>query len=369
MPLSPAFRERLQRLQRNHLLVALVLAGLLILWMASGDFLRAQDEPPEAQAQPQEAAAFRVETSLIKAEPHAPVQVVQGELLPMREVEILSQINAHLTERVVDWGDVVTEGQILFRLDPETRAAELARAEAALTLSQAELKGGQVLHSKQLLSETEFLRLKSAAASAYAERELRALQLRNSTIHAPFAGVVDRLPVEEGHYVQVGDALATLVDVTVLRLVAYVPQQQVYALRPGLAVEAKLLDGSIMPGTLTFVASRAESSTRSFRVEAQLENPERRRIAGSSATLTVQLSDQTAHRLSPALLSLDEGGQVGVKSVDAEGKVLFLPVEILSFDPEGVWVGGLPEEAEIITLGAGFVSAGDKVNPVNAGQR
>ncbi|MGB3611250.1 MAG: efflux RND transporter periplasmic adaptor subunit [Cellvibrio sp.] len=369
MPLSPAFRERFQRLQRNHLLVALILAGLLVLWIASGDFLRAQDEPPEAPPAAEEPAAFRVETSVSRAEPHSPVQVVQGELLPMREVEILSQINAHLTERPVGWGDVVKAGQTLFKLDPETRAAELARAEAALKLSQAELKGGEVLHSKQLLSETELLRLKSAAASAYAERELRAQQLRYSEIRAPFAGVVDRLPAEEGNYVQVGDSLATLVDIDKLRLVAYVPQQQVYALRPGLSVEAKLLDGSALRGTLTFVASRAESSTRSFRVEAQLENPERRRIAGSSATLSVQLADQNAHRLSPALLSLGEKGELGIKSVDDEGKVIFLPVEIFSFDPEGVWVGGLPEEVEIITLGAGFVKAGDLVNPVDAGQR
>ena len=369
MSFSPAFRERLQRLQRNHLLIALVLAGLLIIWLASGDFLRAKDEPPEEQPTPEEAEAFRVETSVLQAEPHSPVQVVQGELLPMREVEILSQINAHLTGRVVDWGDVAAEDEILFRLDPETRAAELARAEAALALSRAELEGGEVLYRKKLLSETEFLRLKSAAASAYAERQLSAQQLRYAEIKAPFDGVVDRLPVEEGDYVQVGDALATLVDIAVLRLIAYVPQQQVYALRPGLSVEATLLDGSTLPGTLTFVASRAESSTRSFRIEAQLDNPERRRIAGSSATLSVRLSDQKAHRLSPALLSLGEDGQLGVKSIDAERKVTFLPVEILSFDPDGVWVGGLPEEVEIITLGAGFVTAGDPVNPVNTEQR
>src|SRR5690606_41536094 len=91
--------------------------------------------------------------------------------------------------------------------------------------------------------------------------------------------------------------------------------------------------------------------------------------AGSSATLSVQLADQNAHRLSPALLSLGEKGELGIKSVDDEGKVIFLPVEIFSFDPEGVWVGGLPEEVEIITLGAGFVKAGDLVNPVDAGQR
>jgi multidrug efflux system membrane fusion protein len=140
-------------------------------------------------------------------------------------------------------------------------------------------------------------------------------------------------------------------------------------LQPGLEVEARLLDGTALPGSLTFVASLAESSTRSFRVEARIDNPELRRIAGSSATLSIRLPEQQAHRLSPALLVLGDDGQVGIKAVNAEKKVEFLPVRILSFDPEGVWVGGLSGEVEIITLGAGFVAAGDAVNPVNAEQR
>lgn len=368
MSFSQNFRSSLNRLRRSHLAIALLLVALLIIWMASGTFFRAKTEAPEQAPVPVVETAYRVETARLRAEKHAPLQVVQGQLEALRAVEIRSQINAHLSERPVEWGASVSKDQILFELDPESRAAELERAEADLVLRQAELRAGETLARKNLLSETEFLRLKAAAATAKAERELYAQQLDYAQIPAPFDGIVDRLPVEEGDYLQVGQTLATLVDISSLRLVAYIPQQQIYPLRPGLEVEASLLDGTTLTGTLIFVASLAEESTRSFRVEARIENPELRRIAGSSATLTIRLPEQQAHRLTPALLILGENGQLGIKAVSSEQRVEFLPLNILSFDTDGVWVDGLPPEVEIITLGAGFVAEGDAVDPVRVEQ-
>lgn len=364
MSLFHDFQSSLGRLRKSHLGIALILVVLLIIWMLSGTFLRAQTEVPEQQEEQPTDTAYKVETKTLYAEAYSPLQIVQGQLEPLRAVDIRSQINAHLSKRTADWGARVVSGALLFQLDPETRAAELERAQADLVLREAELRAGESLFKKDLLSETEFLRLKAAVASAKAERELNALHLNYATIHAPFDGIVDRLPIEEGDYVQVGQTLATLVDVSVLRMVAYVPQQEIYALRPGFDVEARLLDGDILKGKLTFVASLAETSTRSFRVEARIDNPEMKRIAGSSATLTIRLPELQAHRLSPALLVLGDDGQLGVKAVDAQQHVAFLPLKILSFDPQGVWVDGLPDGAEIITLGAGFVAVGDAVNPV-----
>lgn len=366
MSLRVDLKRHLTRWSHNHLAVALVLTLLLIIWLISGTFFRAQTEEPEAPPKTEQETAYRVETRKLSAEQHTPVQIVQGQLEPLRAVEIRSQINAHLTERIAQWGASVDQAGILFRLDPATKAAELARAEADLALKNAELAGGEKLFKKNLLAETDYLRLKSAVASARAEYELQALQLQYAQVRAPFAGVIDRLPVEEGDYIQAGDPLATLVDISGLRLIAFIPQQHIYALKPGLKIEASLLDGTKLPGILTFVASLAQESTRSFRVEAHLENLDLKRIAGSSATMTIYLPEQTAHRLSPSLLVLGDDGQIVIKTVDAEQRVKHQPLKILSFDPAGVWVEGLPDEVEIITLGAGFVSEGDRVNPVSA---
>src|SRR5690606_28071221 len=129
-----------------------------------------------------EESSFQVETDVLRAEGHAPLQLAQGQLDPLRAVEIRSQISAHVTARPALWGMRVESGGLLFELDPESRAAVLARAGAELQLSQAELRAGEALFKKDLLSETEFLRLKAEAVSANAERKLSALQLQYTNI-------------------------------------------------------------------------------------------------------------------------------------------------------------------------------------------
>lgn len=369
MALFPIAKDVAKRATKSHLGVALTLVVVLIIWLASGDTFRARENVSVQAAAPAVDAPPRVETRLLQAKMHQPEQVAQGELLPVKEVDIRSQISAHLSESMVKLGDSVAAGAVVFQLEQDDRAAQLARAEAELKLAEAELRAGERLFKRELMSETDLLRLQAAVAATRAQRELAERQLAYAQINAPFAGIVDRLPVEEGDFIQVGQSLATLVDVSELELSAFVPQQKVQSLEPGLPVEAILLDGTRMTGRLSYVASRAESSTRSFRVEALIDNPAFRRIAGASATLVIKLPLQKAHRLTPALLVLEDTGQLGVKTIGPEQRVEFMPIEILSFDQSGVWVDGLPDEVELVTLGGGFVDVGDVVNPVRAGDR
>lgn len=366
MALSSLVKDTARRVRKSPVAVALVLVVVLAIWLLSGDVFRAQTEAPEQSAKGEEPISTRVETRRLRSEAYAPEQIAQGQLLPIREVEVRSQTSAHLSKRVVRLGERVGEGDVLFLLDQEKREAQLARAEAHLKLSRAELRAGERLRESELMSETDFLRLEAAVAAANAERELAELQLEYTQIRAPFSGVVDRLPVEAGDFVQVGQGMATLVDIATLELSAYIPQQQVQMLEPGLPVVATLIDGTRLPGTLTYVALRADSSTRSFRVEAHVDNPNALRIAGASATLSIALAPRQAHRLSPALLVLEDDGQLGIKAVNHEQQVEFMPVEILGFDTSGVWVAGLPDEVELITLGGGFIDVGDSVDPVSA---
>lgn len=369
MARSSSLMDIVSRLRRSHVVIALLMAVLLIIWLASGDTLRAQqDEPQRHQnsAPVEGASPVKVQTRMLQAQQYVPKQVTQGELRPLREVEVRSQTSAHLAERMVELGDAVEAGAPLFRLDEEDRAVQLARAEADVQLAEAELRAAERLRKSDLMSETDFLRVQAALAAARAAREQAALQQRYARIAAPIAGIVDRLPAEQGDYVQVGETLATIVDLSALELSAFIPQQQVQALKEGLPVQATLLDGTTLAGRLTYVAARAEASTRSFRVEALIDNPAGLRVAGASATLAIVLPEQRAHRITPALLVLNGSGEIGVKAVGANQRVEFLPVDILGFDTEGVWLDGLPSQLELITVGGGFVSAGEPVEPVRA---
>ncbi|WP_409525407.1 efflux RND transporter periplasmic adaptor subunit [Nitrincola sp. MINF-07-Sa-05] len=354
----------LLRLRRaSSVLIALTLFVLLAIWLSSGTIQQASSVAPE-KPDTIPVSLLRVETELFTAQPYQPVLVAQGQIQPFRSSQITSQINGTLRTLAVEQGSVASAGTLLIQLAEENRPDEVAKSEANLKLRESELASGQRLRRDNLLSETELLRLGAAAKTASAELAAARLELAHTRIEAPFSGIVDELPVEIGDHIQAGQMLMRMVDIDKLKLTAQIPQQQVADLTPGLDVTVTLLNGQQLSGKLTFIASLADSNTRSFRIEASIDNPDRLRVAGASATVSISLPRQQAHRISPALLALNNEGLPGLYAVDDEQRVRFMPLRLLSIDNEGAWAGGLPEELEVITLGAGFASEGEQVEAI-----
>ncbi|MBL1377835.1 efflux RND transporter periplasmic adaptor subunit [Zobellella iuensis] len=337
----------------------LLVLALALFWLWRGELYRARAEAPQPQA-PVAVAGPSVEVTWLEAEPYQPHILLQGQLLPHRQVVLRARLGAAVTT-LPQLGQAVAEGDTLLALSEDERRANLARAQAELALRQAEVAAAERLRRNNLVSETDYLGLKAAAAAARAGLEAARLALDHTRVTAPFAGSVDALPVELGDFVQAGDPLLTLVDVASLKLTAQVPQQQVAQLRPGLPVTAVLLDGRELEGELTFVARSADSQTRSYALEARLGNPQQWRVAGASAGLRIALPARPGHRLSPALLALDERGRPGIRALDDHNRVRFMPVTLLAITPEQAWVEGLPARVRLISRGAGFAVEGDEV--------
>lgn len=340
----------------------LLLLALALFWLWRGELYRARAEAPESPV-PAAIAGPSVEVTWLEAESYQPHILLQGQLLPHRQVVLRARVGAAVTA-LPQLGQAVAEGETLLALSEDERRANLARAEAEVALRQAEVAAAERLRRNNLVSETDYLALKSAAAAARAALDAARLALDHTRVTAPFAGSIDTLPVELGDFVQAGDPLLTLVDVASLKLTAQVPQQQVAQLRPGLPVTAVLLDGRELEGTLTFVASAADGATRSYALEARLDNPQQWRVAGASAGLRIALPARPAHRLSPALLALDERGRPGIRALDDANRVRFMPVTLLAVNTEQAWVEGLPARVRLITRGAGFAVEGDEVRAV-----
>ncbi|SHE35446.1 membrane fusion protein, multidrug efflux system [Modicisalibacter ilicicola DSM 19980] len=345
---------------------ALLLGVALFVWLLLGDVQHFRAEPP-ATIQVQTPSLPRVEVRLSEAREHTPDLTLQGQLEPHRDIILRPRRTGTVAALPHPQGSRVEAGDTLLELDEEDLPEQLAQAEAELKLALSEREGARRLSGKNLVSSNEVLRLESAVAEARAElarlRQLRA----DARFKAPFTGVLDRLDVELGDFVQPGEDVGKLVEIDRLIATARAPQRRAPELRTGLPVTATLLSGEQLQGELSFVASSADSATRSYALEANLANPERLRIAGASATLDIALPSRQAHRLSPALLILDDRGRLGVKHLDDSDTVRFTPVSLLTADAHQTWVTGLPDQVRLITLGGGFVDLGEQVEavPVN----
>ncbi len=83
-----------------------------------------------------------------------------------------------------------------------------------------------------------------------------------------------------------------------------------------------------------------------------------------TAVTKLELAAEKAHKISPAILTLNDAGQVGIRAVDENNKTVFYPVKVLGGEQDGMWIGGLPDEVVAITVGQEYVSDGELVQPV-----
>lgn len=349
-------------------ILALLLGVALLIWLLLGDMQGFRDQAPEASEPPGDTLPS-VEIRLSEARQYTPHLVLQGQLEPRRSVVLRARHAGSVAALPQPLGAQVEAGDLLLEIDAEDLPAQLARAEAELALRQAELEGARRLRERNLVSDNEILRLESELAATRAELASLRETLADTRLKAPFDGMLDQLDVELGEFVQVGDEVGMLVEIDRLTASGWAPQRRAPAVTEGLPVTVTLLDGRELQGEVSFVSSSANTSTRSYALEVDVANPEHLRIAGASATLEIALPASQAHRLSPARLVLNDQGQLGVKHVDDDNRVRFSPVTLLSADATHAWVGGLPDQVRLITLGGGFVKPNQRVAAVNVDDR
>ena len=162
-----------------------------------------------------------------------------------------------------------------------------------------------------------------------------------------------------------GDQIAMVADLQPIIVTGYATEHQVSALRVGQSANIALLNQPETSGEIRYIASVADENTNTFKVEVAVENTDNKWRAGQSGMLNIALNETQAIKVSPALLALDEQGNIGIKTV-ADEHVVFTEIDIVKSENDGVWLGGLGSQADIIVLGQGFVRDGDQVEPVMA---
>ena len=181
-------------------------------------------------------------------------------------------------------------------------------------------------------------------------------------IVAPFSGYLETLRVEEGDFLNTGAVCAALIDPDPMLIVADIAEKDIAQVELGSEASAKLISGRYISGEVTFIASSADKNTRTFRVEISVDNKDRTIRDGVSAEIYIKGKAEAAHKISPAILSLNDQGKLGVRTVTADNRVEFKEINILEDTNSGMWVSGLGEDARIITLGQEYVFQGQTVN-------
>ncbi len=342
--------------------IAGLLAVALVGWMGSGYVLPSADAPAEDQvAEAPAPVAVAVQESV--ADEVTLYLSAEGQAVPDRLTEVPSETSGRIAEVPVRKGQDVAAGTVIARIDPAQRAADLARAETDLTRAERDFDNAETLLARGVATGDRVAETRAALATAQASLATAREAIDATEIRAPFAGRIERLEVDPDEYVEEGAAIATVVDTSPLTVTIRVPQQALRSVRTGLPAEVTFITGEIRPGEVTFVGTSADAETRTFLAEVTVDNPGGEIPAGVSAEVRIPTGTEVAHLLSPAIMSLSAEGVLGIKTLGEDGTVVFNDVEIVRAESRGIWVTGLPDRATVLTVGQGFVSAGEPVTP------
>lgn len=346
---------------RRSVLAALAVVVVLGVWMATGLI---GDESNDASLDDAKLIApMRVAVTVVSPVATRREIVVHGELNARRTLDLRSETSGLVASLAVSRGQRVSRGDALVVLDEGQRGADLSEANAKVTMARSEQEAASSLRRQGLQSKVQLEQSSAALESALAQLARIERDLANTTITAPFDGVVNALGVEIGQLIERGDAVAQLVDDSGFEVVARVAQQQLAELEVGQPVSIEPITGGTLTGTLSWISSIADPASRSFSIEAIVDAGQQPIAAGVSASLRIPVETLDAVFVTPSALSLDSDGELGVRTVDADDRVVFVPVTLVSTSLEGAWVAGIESGSRLITLGQGFVSEGELVDP------
>ena len=184
------------------------------------------------------------------------------------------------------------------------------------------------------------------------------VELNRTEVKAPFDGYIESI-LKEGNFIQI---CATIIELNPITFVAEVPEILIKDVFEGLRVNIDLVTGERILTELSFVSKSANPSTRTFRVEAQIDNSSGLVRDGISGTMKILRNPILAHKILPSILMLTDDGLLGVKTVNADNVVEFHKIEIIQDTIDGIWVKGIPQFSNLIVAGQGFVKEGQTVS-------
>lgn len=357
---------------RTTYIYAAIIAVLIALWLLSGqlgdneDIRHATlaDQNSTASAAEEDRAPTRVRARTSQAQRYAASIGVRGRTQNKRSVQARAETRGRVVRRPVEKGDRVAAGDLLCELAVEDRQASVVETTAALKQAQIDYAGAQRLRKKGLQADTDIARARARLAAADAEAQRSQLELARTKIRAPFDGIIEDTHAETGDYVQVGAPCVTVIDLDPMMLIGRLSEDDVQAMVVGNEAIGVLANNTQITGTIAFVGQQSDDDTRTYQLEIAVPNPDYRIRSGLTAQIRVPVDPVQAHLVSPALFALDTAGDIGIRTLSEDNRVIWSPITIISDSSEGAWISGLPDIARIITVGQETVVPGEEVEPV-----
>lgn len=317
---------------------------------------------------------------------------VVGNLIGAQTVDVAPKAGGRLQSISVKLGDRVRRGQMIAKIEDRElleqvnqaeashRVAEagVRRSDADLSLALTNVERARNLFARQLLPKQQLDDAEARYTSAVAQLDLSKAQvaqsearlqelrinLANTSVLSPTDGFVSVRHVDPGAWVSQNAPVASVVDISSLRLVANVVEKDLKAVNPGdpAVVGVDAYPGENFNGRIARVSPILDPATRTASMEIEIPNRESRLKPGMYAKVTLEVDSRENVLLIPKTALIDSEGQRGVYQPNDENRAQFKRVSVgLEDNDHAEILEGLNEGEMVISTGAGALRRNDQL--------
>ena len=213
-------------------------------------------------------------------------EAVQGVDVSGSEAGVVAEI-------LFDSGSEVKVGEPLVRLDSSKEQADLKATQAQIPAAEADLKRKRQLVKERVVSQSDLDDAQSKYDSLNAQSISLTATIDRRIITAPFGGVLGIRKVNLGQYLHPGDLIASLQDLSVMRMRFLVGQKDFAKIKLGQDIDARFdaYPGEVFKGRITAIEPSVKYTSGIIPIQAEIPNSDMKLLPGMYASLDVLLPD------------------------------------------------------------------------------
>ena len=221
-------------------------------------------------------------------------EAVQGVDVSGSEAGVVAEI-------LFDSGSEVKVGEPLVRLNSSKEQADLKATQAQIPAAEADLKRKRQLVKERVVSQSDLDDAQSKYDSLIAQSISLTATIDRRIITAPFTGVLGIRKVNKGQYLHPGDLIASLQDLSVMRMRFLVGQKDFAKIKLGQDLEARFdaYPGEVFKGRISAIEPSVKFQSGIIPIQAEIPNAEGKLLPGMYASLDVLLPERTKRVVVP----------------------------------------------------------------------
>lgn len=221
-------------------------------------------------------------------------EAVQGVDVSGSEAGVVAEI-------LFDSGSEVKVGEPLVRLDSSKEQADLKATMAQIPAAEADLKRKRQLVKERVVSQSDLDDAQSKYDSLIAQSISLTATIDRRIITAPFTGVLGIRKVNKGQYLHPGDLIASLQDLSIMRMRFLVGQKDFAKIKLGQAIDARFdaYPGEVFKGRISAIEPSVKFQSGIIPIQAEIPNSEGKLLPGMYASLDVLLPERNTRVVVP----------------------------------------------------------------------